>query len=322
MATASEIPTQMKAAAIDRFGPPEVIHTEIVPVPKLARHEVLVQVATAGVGAWEPELIDGSLKIGKPHFPAVFGSDGAGTVVAMGAGVKRFALGDRVYGWAFGSPKGGFFAEYAAIAEKDLAKIPDTVPFDEAGALAVGGITALQGFEALDLEAGQPVMILGSSGGVGHIAVQLAKRLGLRVFAVASKADGVRLVSRLGADAVADGHRPDVVHRGRQLAPDGFPGALVFAGGEGWKAELELVAKGGSVAWPNGVEPLPMVRRGVKRTPYDGEDSAKAFERLNELLARGPFHIELSRTYTLDEAARALEDVRHHHIGKLAIKIR
>jgi NADPH:quinone reductase-like Zn-dependent oxidoreductase len=321
MTTTREIPTEMKAAAIDRFGPPEVIHTETLPVPKLGKREVLVQVATAGVGEWDPELIDGSFKIGKVRFPRVFGSDGAGTVVEIGTGVTRVAVGDRVYGWGLASAKGGFFAEYAAIHENDVARIPETVAIDEAGALAVAGITALQGLEHIDLEQGQDVMIIGASGGVGHVAVQLAKRLGLRVFAVASKVDGVELVKRLGADGAADGHKR-FSKSAREFAPDGFHGALVFAGGNGWKEELRLVANGGCVAWPNGVEPVPAVPAGVKRKPYDGEDSAKAFDRLNALVARGPFHIELSKIYPLDEAAKALKDVQHHHVGKLAIKIR
>ena len=320
MATAREIPSEMKAAAIDQFGPPEVIHTERLPVPKLGKREVLVQVATAGIGEWDPELIDGSFKIGKVRFPRVFGSDGAGTVVAIGTGVTRFAVGDRVYGWGLASAKGGFFAEYAAIPENDVARVPETVALDEAGALAVSGITALEGLEHLDLEPGQDVMIIGASGGVGHVAVQLAKRLGLRVFAVASRTDGVELVKRLGADAAADG-RKRFLQRAREFAPDGFHGALVFAGGTGWKEELQLVAKGGCVAWPNGVEPVPEVPAGGKRKAYNGEESPKAFARLNALIARGPFHIELSKVYPLDEAAKALKDVQRHHLGKLAIKV-
>src|SRR5690242_11106663 len=106
MATPQEIPSEMKAAAFDHFGPPNVIHTEMIPVPKVDRHEILVQVAIAGVGTWDPNLIDGSFQDIKPRFPRVVGSDGAGTVVAVGSGVKRFEVGDRVYGWGFANPKG------------------------------------------------------------------------------------------------------------------------------------------------------------------------------------------------------------------------
>lgn len=321
MATARELPNEMKAAAIDRFGPPANIHTEVLPVPRLGAREVLVEVAVAGVGVWDPDLIDGSFQVRTPRFPQVFGSEGAGTVKAIGKGVKRFAVGDRVYGWGLTSPKGGFFAEYAVIPERDLAQIPGGLSFEEAGALAVSGITALEGLEKLELEPGDDVMILGASGGVGHVAVQLAKRLGLRVFAVASKDSGVALVQRLGADAVVDGHRK-FLRAARTFAPDGFAGAIVFTGGDGWKDVLELVERGGRVAWPNGVEPAPKVPRGVKRVVYDGDDSPDAFERLNALVARGPFHVEISKSYPLDQVAQALEDVQRHHVGKLEIQIR
>ncbi|HEX5058582.1 MAG TPA: NADP-dependent oxidoreductase [Kofleriaceae bacterium] len=306
---------------MDRFGPPEVVHTEVLPVPRVGKHDVLVRVATAGVGAWDPDLVDGSFQDVKPRFPRVVGSDGAGTVVAVGDDVENFAVGDRVYGWGLGNAKGGFFAEYISINEREIALVPDSVSFEEAGALAVSGITALAGLDELNLSEGQSLIIFGASGGVGHVAVQLAKALGLRVFAVASKDDGVELVKRLGADAVAEGHSKTLLRELREFAPDGFDGALVFAGGHGWKNELELVVKGGKVAWPNGVQPAPEVPKGVNRASFNGEESPEAFAQLNQLAARRPLHVELSKVYPLDATAQALRDVHEHHIGKLAIQI-
>ena len=319
MVTTREIPTQMKAAAIDRFG--DVVHIETLPIPKIGKHEILVQVATAGVGVWDPILIAGEFQDTKAHFPRVFGSDGSGTIVAIGADVKRFAIGDRVYGWGFANPKGGFFAEYIAIPDKDASHIPGTIAFDEAGALAVVGVTALQGLEQLDLKSNGNVIIFGASGGVGHVAIQLAKRLGLRVFAVASKADGVALAKQLGADGVIEGHSKALVQRATAFAPDKFAGALVFAGGDGWEDELEVVAKGAVVAYPNGIEPAPVVPKRAHRKAYDAENTPHVLARLNELIAQGPFHVVLSKLYALDDAAQALRDVQHHHLGKLALKI-
>jgi NADPH:quinone reductase-like Zn-dependent oxidoreductase len=318
---ARKIPTEMRAAAMDHFGAPDVVHTEKLPVPKVGKNDILVHVSIAGVGTWDPELVDGSFQDTKIRFPRVLGSDGAGTVVAVGSNVDRFKVGDRVYGWGFGNPKGGFFAEYAAIAEHDAAEIPDTIPIDEAGALAVCGITALQGLEHLSLEEGDSVIIFGAGGGVGHIAVQLANRMGLRVFAIASGDDGVELVRSLGADGAAEGHSKSLVRQLRDFAPEGFDGALVCSGANGWAKELECVVKGGVVAFPNGVEPEPKVPKGVKRKVYDGEDTEAAFVRLNELVEQAPFHVELSKTYPLEATAQALRDVQRHHLGKLAIKI-
>lgn len=318
---ATQIPSEMRAAAFEQFGRPDVVHTENVPVPRLARTEVLVRVAVAGVGTWDPDLVDGSFQDARARFPRVVGSDGAGTVIAVGGGVQKFAVGDRVYGWGFGNAKGGFFAEYAAIKQRDLAPIPDGISIEEAGALAVAGITAMQGLDQLEVEAGDDVVIFGASGGVGHVAVQLARILGLRVFAVASKRDGVELVRRLGADGVAEGHDRSLRRHLREFAPGGFAGALVFTGARGWKRELQLVRTHGTIAYPDGVEPSPVVPRGRRRAMYDGEDSPRAFARLNDLIERGPFHVELSHMYPLDATAQALRDVQHHHIGKLAIEI-
>lgn len=321
MATAQEIPTKMRAAAMDHFGSPDVIHTETLPVPKLGKRDILVRVATAGVGTWDPEMVSGEFEVVKTKFPRVLGSDGAGTVVAVGSGVEIYEVGDQVYGWGLSNPKGGFFAEYIAINEREVAPVPASLSLEEAGALGVSGITALQGLEELALEEGQSVAIFGASGGVGHVAVQLAKAMGLRVFAVASKRDGVALVEHLGADEAVEGHSRNLLRELRDFAPDGLDGALVFAGGNGWKKELECVVKGGTVAWPNGVEPAPSLPRGVGKKSFDGVESPEAFARLNELVESGPFHIELSRTYSLDRTAQALRDVRRHHVGKLAIKM-
>ncbi len=320
MATATHIPTEMRAAAIDRFGAVDTVRVEVLPVPKLGSHEVLVEVATAGVGQWDPDMIDGSFEVGKTHFPHVFGSDGAGTIRAIGDRVTRCAIGDRVYGWGFGNSKGGFYAEYAAIDEKKVVKIPNTIDFEAAGALAMDGVTALLGLEHLEVSPGDAIMIFGASGGVGHLAVQLAKRMGLKVFAVASKPDGVALVEQLGADAVVDGHR-GFQKAAHDLAPDGYAGAIAFAGGNGWKDALELLQPGRRVAWPNGIEPSPMVPHGTKTIPYDAEVSAEILGRLNDLVARGPFRVHVSKFYSLDDTVQALKDVRKHHLGKLALKV-
>src|SRR5262249_57766568 len=105
----------------------------------------------------------------------------------------------------------GFYAEYVAVHEENVAPIPKGLDPEEAGALGADGVTALRGLaDQLDLRPGERLMVFGASGGVGHIAVQLAKRMGAKVLAVASGPDGVALVKRLGADAAVDGRKDDV----------------------------------------------------------------------------------------------------------------
>src|SRR5258705_3354890 len=139
----------------------------------------------------------------------------------------------------------------------------------------------MQGLDHLDVEPGDSIIIFGASGGLGHLAVQLAKNLDLCVFAVASKNDGVELARKVGADAVAEGHSRSLRRDLREVAPDGFDGALVFTGARGWTRELELVKPGGTVAYPDGVEPRPTVPRRRTRAVYNGENSSAAFARLN-----------------------------------------
>src|SRR5579872_5365073 len=202
----------MKAAAIDRFGGIENLHVEMLPVPEIGSDEVLIRVETAGVGVWDPyEREGGFAKLygTSSRFPYVIGSEGAGTVAAVGSGVQGFKEGDRVYAISFATSK-GFYAEYAVAKAEQVSPIPGKLSTNQAGVMAVDAVTALRGLDLLGIKPGASVLIFGASGGLGHLAVQLAKRMGARVLAVASGDDGVRLARELGADAVVDGHQEDV----------------------------------------------------------------------------------------------------------------
>ena len=314
----------MKAAAIDSFGGPEKLSLKTLPVPEVGPEEVLIRVETAGVGVWDPFELEGGFAemLGtKPRFPYVPGSDGAGTVAAVGPKVKRFKEGDRAYGFGFGNPKGGFYAEYAAVKADEVAPIPGTLTTEEAGAMPVDAMTALRGLDdTLRLKPGESVMIFGASGGIGHLAVQLAKRMRARVFAVASGQDGVSLVQSLGADAVVDGHNDDVLAAALKFAPGGLDAALVTAGGEITDKALAAVRDGGRIAYPNGVEPEPKARSTVTVKSYDGMPDQEAIERLNSLIESGPFVVHIARTFPLDHAAEAQRALSGHYLGKLALR--
>ncbi|HET7826822.1 MAG TPA: NADP-dependent oxidoreductase [Anaeromyxobacter sp.] len=313
------IPAQMKVAAFHQYGGPDVLRAQTLPVPRPGPSQILVRLDAAGIGVWDPEVRSGELELGPRRFPQVIGNDGAGEVVAVGDAVRHFRVGDRVYAYSF---TGGFYAEYVAVDEDAAAPIPQGLSTDEAGALGADGVTALRGLEdQLHLTSGQTLMIYGASGGIGHIAVQLAKRIGARVLAVASGPDGVQLVRRLGADAAVDGKRDDVAGAARGLAPDGLDAALVLVHGPSLEPALRTLRKGGLVAHPNGVEPAPEAPKGVRVLAYDGEPGRDALERLNRLIGAGPFHVELGRTYRLEDAARAHREIEQHHLGKLALRM-
>jgi NADPH:quinone reductase len=316
----SSIPEIMKAAVIDRFGGPGELHIASIPVPKIGEHDILVRIDTAGIGAWDPWIREGGM--GGNRFPLVLGSDGSGTVAARGSKVRRFKIGDRIYSYVFSGSKGGFYAEYAAIPEDQAALIPARLSTKEAGALAASGVTALAGLDKLRIRKGTSLMILGASGGVGHVALQLAKLQGARLLAVASGTDGTELAKRLGADVAVNGRRADAAKAARAFAPDGLDAAMSFAGSEKLQEALKLVKKSGMIAFPNGVEPEPKGAAGVKVRAFDGLPGRDSLERLNGLISRGPFRVEISRTYRLEEAAQAHRDIFKHHIGKLAFRIR
>jgi NADPH2:quinone reductase len=319
-------PKMMRAVAINRFGGPEVLKVETRPVPEVGPDEVLIRIESAGVGVWDPYEVEGGfarLFQLEPKFPYVPGSDCAGIVIAIGKQVKRFKKGDRVYAFTLLNSKGGSYAEYVAVKADNVALIPGTISTDEAGAMPVDAITALRGLDdTLRLKKGESLMIFGASGGIGHLAVQLAKRMGARVFAVASGGDGVALVKRLGADVVVDGHKDDVITTARQFAPAGFDCALITAGGDAAQEALAAVREGGRVAYPNGVEPEPQIRSGVSVQSYDGTPDPQAIEKLNRLIESGPFLVHIDRTFSLDEIAEAHRALESHHLGKLALRPR
>lgn len=314
----------MQAAAIDRFGGIELMIPHTLPVPEVGPDEVLIHVESAGVGAWDPIEREGlfSEVFGiKPKFPYVLGSDGAGTIVEVGSLVHQFKEGDRVYGYGLGNPKGGFHAEYIALNAERVSHIPDNLTTEQAGVMPVDAMTALRGLDdTLGLKRGESVLIFGASGGIGHLAVQLAKRMGARVFAVASGSDGVALVRRLGVDVVVDGHKDDVVAAASKFAPKGIDAALVTAGGEAADKALTVVRDGGRIAYPNGVQPIPNVRPGVTSKSYDGMPDPEAIEKLNHLIESGPFEVYITHTFPLAEAADAERALDTHYLGKLALR--
>lgn len=322
-------PDTMRAAAIDSFGGLETLTLQTLPVPEVGPDEILIRVASAGVGVWDPFEREGGFAEWlerEPTFPYVLGSDGAGTVAAVGDGVDRFEEGDRVYAVALASPKGGFYAEYAAVPAGSVSHLPGDLTVEQAGVMAVDAITALQGLdETLGLEGGETLMVFGASGGIGHLAVQLARRMGARVFAVASGQDGVKLARRLGAEAVVEGHEGDVAAAAREFAPGGLDAALVTSGGEAADRALTAMRDGGRVAYPAGVEPEPKGASGIDIRSYDGVPGPEAIEKVNRLIEADaedspPFEVHVDRTFPLEQAVDAHRALDTHYLGKLALR--
>jgi len=314
----------MNAVAIDRFGPPSALKVRPMEVPTPGPNEILIAVSSAGVGIWDTEIRGGWWPEGKPKFPLVLGTDGAGIVAAKGARVRRFAAGDRVWAYEFVNPKGGFYAEFVAVDARHAGPIPENLDLLEAGAAAVTGLTAFQGVhDHLRVRPDETALIFGASGAVGSLAVQFAKHAGAAVIAVARGDDAVALVRKLGADIAIDASGDDFIDQLREVAPDGIDAVLALAGGDRLDACLDLVRKGGRVTHPNGVEPAPRRRRNLHVTSYDAKAGPRQFAALKAAAEECRLQVPLGGVFPLDQAARAHEALEKDRVlGRIALRIR
>ncbi|HZW52846.1 MAG TPA: NADP-dependent oxidoreductase, partial [Candidatus Elarobacter sp.] len=274
---------------------------------------------TAGVGPWDAKARRGEWASGREQFPVVLGADGSGVIAALGDDVRGLELGDPVYGYAFGDAKGGFYAEYVVLSAEHVAPIPASLDFREAGAIGVTAVTALAGIDdALGVRAGDIVLVHGATGGVGTMAVQLAKRRGARVIATASNGEGRELLRSLGADEAIDTHHDDVLTAARRLAPDGVDALLALTGGPMLERCIAAVRDGGKIAYPNGVA-MP---QGATATAFDGVPNPAVFARLNAVIDESPIEVPISAMYSLDDAAEAHRRLeRGHVLGKIVLVV-
>ncbi|HEX6021150.1 MAG TPA: NAD(P)-dependent alcohol dehydrogenase [Solirubrobacter sp.] len=314
----------MRAAVYDRYGPPDVLRIEDVPVPSPKPNEVLVRVAATSINLSDWECLTGSplyARIGGMRAPATrtLGSDIAGTVEAAGANVTRFRPGDEVYGDNL-ALKGGF-AEFAVAPESALAPKPPELTFEQASTIPQAGAIALQGTKGA--EHNTRLAINGAGGGSGAFAIQLAKRAGAHVTAV-DNAGKLEFMRSLGADRTIDYRSEDftrsgpydvildlVAHRSvfayrRALAPNG---RYRCVGGK-VRTLLRILTAGWIVAR------LTRRRIGVLAV----REGPEHFAPLADLCVAGDIQIHIDRTYTLDDVAAALAHVGEGRaLGKIVV---
>lgn len=313
---------RMNAVVLDRFGGIDELALRRIPLPEVGDGDVLIRVEFAGVASWDAHEreggYDGVFGVAT-SFPYVLGWDAAGTVAAVGRNVTQFDVGQRVYATTMPVRRGGFYAEYAVVEAEFVAHVPDRMPTEQAGAVAWDALTALSGLDLLGLRPDETLMVFGASGGVGHMAVQLARHSGIRVLAVASGDDGVALAQRLGADEAINGRKDDVLAAALEFAPGGLDAALVTAGGKTAERSLRAIKKSGRIAWPNGVMPVPETSPDATVSYYDGDRTAT--DRLNAIIEASSFEVHVAQTFPVErirDAHRALND---HYLGKLALQI-
>ena len=322
----------MKAIIQDEYGSTDVLALRDVEKPEIGDDEVLVRVHAAGVNIADWAIMSGLPYVARPVYGLrkpknpVRGSDVAGTVEAVGTGVARLHPGDEVFGEAVGS-----FAEYASASEGKLAPKPANLSFEQAAALPMAGLVALQALrDHGDVRAGQKVLISGASGGIGTFAVQIAKSLGAEVTGVCSTRN-VDMVRSIGADHVIDYTQEDFTQKDQRydfildnvanhsmselrgaLTPEG---TLVPNGGG---FDNHWFASGGRVI--NAYALKRFVSH--KLRPFLVSSKFEDLVPLKELIEAGKVTPVIDRAYPLSDAPQAIDHVGEGHTrGKVVITV-
>jgi NADPH2:quinone reductase len=198
--------------------------------------------------------------------------------------------------------------------------IPGGLNLEQAGAIPTTGLTALQGIDdALGVKRDEAIIIPAASGVVGSLAVQFAKLRGARVLATASGEDGMALVHTL--DAAVDGHRGGIAAAARSFAPGGVDAVLGLSGGDELERCLDTLRSGGRLAYPNGIEPEPQKRRGVRVLPYDAVAGVEEFNALGIAVESAKLQVPIAARFALADAARAHERLAKGHVlGKIVLR--
>jgi NADPH:quinone reductase-like Zn-dependent oxidoreductase len=317
----------MKAVVRDRYGSADVLELRDVEVPQPGEGEVLLAVRAAGLdrGAWHvmagmPYLMRlAGFGVRKPK-QAGLGSDVAGVVEEVGAGVTGLGPGDAVFGTCGPASGAASFAEYAVARPDRLARMPENLSFEQAAAVPVSAQTALQALrDRARVRAGQSVLIIGASGGVGTFAVQIAKAFGADVTGVCSTSK-VDLVSSLGADRVIDYTREDITDDGRRydvvldiggnrplrllrraLASDG---TLVFVGGEGgdrWTGGLDRQIRAMALS--------PFVGQRLGTPWFIADENSTDLDALRRMIEAREVKPAISSVVELRDVPRAIRDL-------------
>jgi NADPH:quinone reductase-like Zn-dependent oxidoreductase len=323
----------LKAIVYTRYGPPEVLQLKEVEKPTPKEDEVLVKVHAASVNAYDWHLLSADIFLVrlmgggllKPK-NTILGADIAGQVEAVGRNVKQFQPGDEVFGDIAGCGNGGF-AEYASAPENALVLKPTNLSFEEAAAVPMAAVTALQGVrDQGKIQPGQKVLINGASGGVGTFAVQIAKSFGAEVTAVCSTRN-LNMARSIGADHVIDYTQEDFTQNGQQydliLAVNGYhpisaykralapKGIYVMAGGKPAQIFQAML-----------LGPWMSKTGGKKMGNVSAKPSQKDLVFIKGLIEAGKVVPVIDKRYPLSEAAEALRYLgKGHARGKVVITV-
>jgi NADPH:quinone reductase-like Zn-dependent oxidoreductase len=302
----------MQAITLSEFGGPEVLRVTEAALPTPGPGEVLVRVLAAGVGPWDIHVREGGLGTALPFIP---GGEFAGLVVGDTGADAALDDGAPVYGYPGGLI--GCYAQYVSCPVERLAPIPAGLSVADAAAVPINGMTAEQGLtDVLGIGAGDQVLITAAAGGLGHLAVQIARALGATVVATASPRHH-EFVHKLGAAYVIDHTQADWPDRVRDVMDGGAARALVCAAPT-MAGAARAARDGALLATP--VHTDPPERDRVRWQPYNGEPSGTRLIRMAPWFDDGSVSVEVQARYSWQDAAQAHRKVAEGHTrGKVVL---
>ncbi|MFL6082602.1 MAG: NADP-dependent oxidoreductase [Mycobacterium sp.] len=305
-----------KAVRFDRYGDVDVLEVRDVDKPVPAEGEVLVEVKAAGVNPGEAMIRRGALHDRWPStFPSGQGSDLAGVVAEVGPDADTFAVGDEVLGF---TDDRASHAQFVAVPAGQLTAKPPEVPWEVAGALYVVGTTAYAAVRAVALKPGETVVVAGAAGGVGSIAVQLAKRAGATVLGIAGPSNDDWLTAH---GVVPVNYGDSLANRLRDVAPDGQIDAFLDFFGGGY-VELAVTELGIDPQRVDTIIDFPAIERfGVKGEGNADAADAGVVAELAALIAAGELEVPVAEVYPLDQVQQAFHSLEQRHTrGKIVLR--
>lgn len=317
-----DIINQMKAVQINQYGGIDVLKINgEVPQSVASENQILVEVYAAGINPIDYKIRSGYLKDVMPiQFPATLGGDFSGKVIELGKGVSEFKAGDEVYGSAIILNGGsGAFAQYLTANSKDAAIKPNNIDFLQAASLPLAGSSAIQALEEhIKLQPEQKILIQGGAGGIGSLAIQIAKSLGAYV-ATTVGWDDYGFVKNLGADEVIDYKKQSF----EQILKD-FDAVFDTVGGEVADRSFKVLKEGGIIVSMLGQPNQQLAQQlNVTATGQNTNINTDHLNRLRELVDNGKLKTQIDKVFDLDQIKEAFtyqEEI--HPKGKVVIRIK
>lgn len=309
----------MKAAQISKYGGSEVIELNDVPEPSLKAGQVLVEIKSAALNPIDYKVRLGYMQGMIKQLPITLGTDFAGVIKKVGDGVSDYEVGEEVYGNAIVLNGGsGTLAELAAVNTKNMALKPKNLDFIEASALPLAAVSAIQAIEEhIDLKEGQKILIHGGGGGIGSLAVQIAKMHGAYVVATASP-ETLDFVKSLEVDEVIDYKS----QKFEEIVKD-MDAVFDTVGGETASKSLKVLKKGGIlVSMVGPIDEVEVEKLEVRALVQNTKTVHEKLERLKQLVEEGKLKSEVDKVFELDQVREAFDHLeKEHPKGKVVVKI-